>query len=668
MSRDGAVVPLEELLVHRVWVRALAVALCDDENEADDVEQQTWLAALCRPPVDRAATRGWFRTVARNATYRRRRSRERMRRRELHVARPEPLGGDPAELAARAELHARVAAAVVALREPYRQTILLRYFEGLSMADVAAQMEAPFETVRARLRRARALLRTRLEGEDTDGRPLAVTLLPLMREEITRTGSGAAAAVATGGALMGKATMAAVVLVVGGGAAWWWAATHDDGGARQDVADAAAQPGTDEVGPAEPATETADTPRVRNRVQPRAADGADAADAPDPTEEKTLSVPELLDSRKMDLDVEGVGGLDLLAHFSAVTDVPVHVDERAMEALKGSSIHLRLSEAVLARDALQLILRLQGFGAVVEEERVVIHRAAETWETGGATVVIEPKSLDPDAPTALIVRGRVLDAAGSPVADSRLRHGTRDVGTSRSDGAFEVALKKSFQWLTARVPGMQDSPRFRVTGAYGDELTAELVLGPAAGGVRVTVATDAAAESAVARVTLSWVAEHDQVRAVNGREVPRRVGERVRVGDDGVALHECVAPGDVVVDVSAKGHVPERRTVTVVAGETTEITVRLRAATILERLRDERISFVFDEARLVDVVDYIRSTRRLNVVFDASAVSVAHVPISLTVKDDTIEGALRALCDAAGGGLDWEIKGSVVVIRRRDGR
>ena len=58
-----------------------------------------------------------------------------------------------AELAERADTLRCVVQAVVELDEPYRETILLRYFEGLAIDAVAARMNAPLETTRARIRR-----------------------------------------------------------------------------------------------------------------------------------------------------------------------------------------------------------------------------------------------------------------------------------------------------------------------------------------------------------------------------------------------------------------------------------------------------------------------------------------------------------------------------------
>ena len=68
------------------------------------------------------------------------------------------------EAVQRAEVHRRLVEAVFALAEPYRTTILLRYFEDLPPREVARRMEAPVETVRTRVSRGLEILRRRLEG------------------------------------------------------------------------------------------------------------------------------------------------------------------------------------------------------------------------------------------------------------------------------------------------------------------------------------------------------------------------------------------------------------------------------------------------------------------------------------------------------------------------
>ena len=56
------------------------------------------------------------------------------------------------------------------LEEPYRKTVLVRYFEGLSLRETAERLGIPRETVKTRMRRAHAMLRERLRREHGDER------------------------------------------------------------------------------------------------------------------------------------------------------------------------------------------------------------------------------------------------------------------------------------------------------------------------------------------------------------------------------------------------------------------------------------------------------------------------------------------------------------------
>src|SRR5947207_11209285 len=65
-NMDAAPVPVETLLAHRAWVQAVARAVVRDPNAADDVEQETWLAALRSPPRTASSPRGWLGAVVRS--------------------------------------------------------------------------------------------------------------------------------------------------------------------------------------------------------------------------------------------------------------------------------------------------------------------------------------------------------------------------------------------------------------------------------------------------------------------------------------------------------------------------------------------------------------------------------------------------------------------------
>ena len=79
----------ELLQSHRPFVTALARSLVRDESRADDVVQQTLLAAIEKPPEHSGNLKAWLASVTRNLALMRRRGEGRRRRREEAVARPE---------------------------------------------------------------------------------------------------------------------------------------------------------------------------------------------------------------------------------------------------------------------------------------------------------------------------------------------------------------------------------------------------------------------------------------------------------------------------------------------------------------------------------------------------------------------------------------------------
>src|SRR5262245_13495376 len=149
---------------HAAFVRALARSLVLDSHGADDVVKETWVAALERPPRHDANPRAWLARIVERFASRRLRSRERRERRETAAAQPERT--EPVdEGVSRAELLRSVTDAVLALEEPYRTAVLLRFYEGLDAHAIAERTGTPLATVRSRLQRALARLREELDRE-----------------------------------------------------------------------------------------------------------------------------------------------------------------------------------------------------------------------------------------------------------------------------------------------------------------------------------------------------------------------------------------------------------------------------------------------------------------------------------------------------------------------
>ena len=154
-------IELEALLGEERWVRALARRLVQDGNEADDLAQDAWVAALeaRRVAPDR---RRWLAAVVRNLWLDLRRARGRRARRELEAARPERVAAHD-ELVAELELRQRVGRALLELEEPFRRTLTLRFFKDQSLPEIARAEGVALSTVHERIQRGLARLRARLD-------------------------------------------------------------------------------------------------------------------------------------------------------------------------------------------------------------------------------------------------------------------------------------------------------------------------------------------------------------------------------------------------------------------------------------------------------------------------------------------------------------------------
>src|SRR5262245_4080883 len=93
-------IEIEELLGHAGWLRRLATSLVRDPGAADDLVQDTWIAALRRPPA--AEPRAWLARVARNLAHNARRAGARRATHE-ELARAEPANPTPADVLQEAE-------------------------------------------------------------------------------------------------------------------------------------------------------------------------------------------------------------------------------------------------------------------------------------------------------------------------------------------------------------------------------------------------------------------------------------------------------------------------------------------------------------------------------------------------------------------------------------
>ncbi len=100
------------------------------------------------------------------------------RERQSHTS---PATDAPPQKLAREEARDAVADAVASLREPYHSAVTLRYFMGMSAAEIAVATDTSVETVRTRLKRATKLLREDLKDRLGEDPKVWLTLLPFVR-------------------------------------------------------------------------------------------------------------------------------------------------------------------------------------------------------------------------------------------------------------------------------------------------------------------------------------------------------------------------------------------------------------------------------------------------------------------------------------------------------
>ncbi len=178
------------LLDQTGWIRGLARRLVADTHAAEDLIQEIWVEALEHRPDPRRPMRGWLATVMRNrlVSHRRRDVHRSERERDASREEREPSTFSVVE---RASTHQDLVQNVMGLDEPYRSTILMRFFEDLSYGEIARRMGVTKATVNSRITRGLERLRQKLETQYGNRRAFLMALLPLAKTGGVGLGIGA---------------------------------------------------------------------------------------------------------------------------------------------------------------------------------------------------------------------------------------------------------------------------------------------------------------------------------------------------------------------------------------------------------------------------------------------------------------------------------------------
>lgn len=166
----GSAAPLRsEAFIRRAvrdWggsVYRLALSHTGSRADAEDVCQEVFIRLACDATAfrDGEHLKAWLLRVAVNCCHDLARRKKRRSALPLDDLPFEPVGDDLATRERARELWA----AVEALPESSRPLVHLRYYEGYSAEEIAHLLNLNSSTVRTRLQRARAKLKSLLEGE-----------------------------------------------------------------------------------------------------------------------------------------------------------------------------------------------------------------------------------------------------------------------------------------------------------------------------------------------------------------------------------------------------------------------------------------------------------------------------------------------------------------------
>lgn len=543
-------------LTHQGYVRALARRLVYDPHAADDLFQAAWLAALQRPARDGSSPRRWLAGIVRNLASKAWLRAERRRAREERWEPPAPASSPDAVLAHEQERR-RVVEALLALDEPYRATLIARFFDGLEPQQIAARDGVPVETVRTRQKRGLERLRERLlRGGGS---------VPTLVHGLQLGAPGAR--LVLGRVLRGAMLMHTKKILASSGillvATIGWLVIppllRDDAKAAPPVAAAPAEVARSTPASGEAAAET--MPTAYRQALP-----SGGASAP------------------------ATGSLQVRVRWADLrpaADIGVRVGSAAAPNHEAHAVIGRTDDAG----------RVRFEGILPGEAWVECDRGAQlsctirAGATADATLTIERGAR---------IHGRVLDVDGRPAVGAQVyllcRHepyAGHVVARADENGSFAIAdapAERSLS-LSAFAPHREPTPQHVMTARVGDDVAVELrfaTRGGAIGG-RVTDERGAPVAGALVLVGPELGIDHVRAKAAGLGSVPPLRVRRTSTDEHGEWLVDGFVAGDTPVLVMKPLLAPWTGTALVVEGRTAHCDVVLAPGARLQgTVREER--------------------------------------------------------------------------------
>ncbi len=583
MSTPDTDVTIEDLLAEEAFVRRLALPLVRSSAHLDDVVQETWMRALRGGPRAKSTLRGWLRSVVSSVVSGMYREEARRHTREVRSARAESIPSTDS-VVERLRVQRAVVDRVVALDEPYRTVILLRFYENLPPREIAGHLGIPVATVRTRLYRAIERLRGELAGGDS-GPETSRDWLPSIGAFFLAGAGAAGSAAAT--------TSSASVATVGGVKG---AATSSSGLLLAVAPAKAAAAGIVAIatvvvlllvlfrGPGFVPTEDA-IPSIER-------DDAGRRGLPEYAPDSEPSAKET--------PVESAAGVtaDPDAAFGGLVVRTVFADDGSpaggvgirLDSPTGSDPRVEVRESVTDRDG---IARFDSLPAARVSARTHQYGNAEAVVRAGRTVDVEiavERGVD--------VRGLVVDSFGDPVGGATVRVSSPgvlippfDIATSDVDGRFFVRCLGSIHALGAVTREHTASKLLPTNGLQANEdgtRFARLVLGSAAPRVTGLVRDPDGEPVAGAEVALDLADRTPSERTADGSWAYAPPACRAVTGSSGRFEIFGAREGRSLFRITASGWAPATGAIDVRADVGAYIDVSLSVGGVIEgRCTDE---------------------------------------------------------------------------------
>ena len=214
-----------ELLSYTGFMKPIARAIVGgDENKADDLFQEAMLAALEKPPNPEIPFRAWITGVMKKLHLFGARTDSRRVRRESIAAQYSLAGSNfPPDIVVQQESERkRVIDAVLSLDDPERSAILFRYYDKLTIGQIAERTNVAEKTVQRRINRSLHKLSRRLDREHGgDGRSWKLAIAPIAGIGLSEVAAAESAFIAASLAAKGAGVAlwlkgaAALALIIG---------------------------------------------------------------------------------------------------------------------------------------------------------------------------------------------------------------------------------------------------------------------------------------------------------------------------------------------------------------------------------------------------------------------------------------------------------------------